>query len=141
MEQLTNEQITIEADALSAKLLNVKQSLQDLTTLKNSIEEKLLSLYGERARENRTVHILTDNYEIKVENATTTKIDSDKLLNILTHGDTLTHNVAERIFKYEPKLIKKEWDVLEPSTQALFYDCITTKASSPRIEVKEKEKN
>lgn len=139
MTNLTREQIEEQANIISMKLINVKQSLQKLTLLKGQLEEEMLALYGDKAKESRTVHILTDRYDIKVENGTTMKVDGDKLLNIIAKGDASIQDYAHRLFKYEPKVVKKEWDSADYNIQSVFFDCITTKASKPSIDIKAKE--
>jgi len=100
-----------------------RQKIEDLITSELELDE-----CGEGSKTHNV-----DNYQIKVTQRLSRKVDSDKLQEIAAQEGTTDH--LSTLFRWKAEVDKKIWDSVEDSITGPLSHAITVKAGRPSYNI------
>jgi len=127
-EELTTEQLTTEWWAASQSLEAIKT--RELA-LRNELFKRQFPNPVEGSAENKVP--LGGGYILQADHKINRNVD-EAVVSALMKGDN-TRALAEKVFRYKPELVLKEYRALDDEARKVIADAVTEKPGTPALKI------
>jgi hypothetical protein len=123
----------MDVQNLVTQWMGAKSMEHDATTLRRSIEDKLVDFYGVLPTGEGTANFATDGHKIKIVSRLNRKVDTDKVQQIA--AELGISDKLSTIFRWKAEINTTEWRAEPESIRAALSGAVTTTPGRPTFSI------